>query len=377
MSARKLRNSWWIDFRFDHRRIRKRSPENSRAGGKAYEATLRQRLAQGLGLDEPTDREGPTTTFESFARRWYSIYVETNNKPSERKAKRLVLRNHLIPYFGTLPLDGITTLKTEEFKALKLRAGLAPKSINNILAVLGKCLRTAEEWGELDRVPKIKLLRVPPQQFDFLSPEEAERLMRTTEEQPWRAMITIALRTGLRLGELVAIDWSDVDFAADLLTVRRSAFGREIVSPKSNRIRHVPLTEEARRALEAIRRPFGRVFARNGRPIDDQVARRALARIRRAAGIRSVGWHVMRHTFASHLVAAGVSLKAVQELLGHSDIRTTMRYAHLAPSALRDAVRVLRPVPYSQEAPVGQPVGNALAVVSAQTTETPRLAGRF
>jgi integrase len=374
MSARKIRRHWYVDFRHEYQRVRKRSPENSRAGALAYEATLRGRLARGQPMiPAPLRRPAAKPRFGAFAWRWYAIYVETNNKPSEQKAKRLMLQNHLIPAFGTLMLDAITTLHAEEFKAAKLNAGLSPKSINNCLAVLGKCLRTAEEWSELDRVPKLKLLRVPPQKFDFLSREEANRLIRAVRDTHWRAMITIALRAGLRLGELVALDWSDVNLETRLLTVRQSAFGDQIGSPKNNRIRHIPLTDEARRTLQPIQRSSGFVFSRNEcKPLNDQVARRVIAKLCEEAVIRPVGWHVLRHTFASHLVTAGVSIKAVQELLGHSDVRTTMRYAHLAPSVLQEAIRVLEPTVGSGSGDIfGPPVGNAFTTAEEKTTETP------
>lgn len=372
-----MRGNWYVDFRHEYQRVRKRSPENSRAGALAYEATLRGRLARGQPMIPALRRPAAKPRFEAFASRWYAIYVETNNKPSEQKAKRLILRNHLVPLFGALTLDAITTLHAEEFKAAKLNSGLAPKSINNCLAVLGKCLRTAEEWGEIDRVPKLKLLRVPPQKFDFLSREEATRLIRAVRDTHWRAMITVALRTGLRLGELVALDWSDVNLETRLLTVRQSAFGDQIGSPKSNRIRHVPLTDGVQRTLQPIQQTSGFVFSRSERkPLNDQMARRIIAKLCKEAAIRPVGWHVLRHTFASHLVTAGVSIKAVQELLGHSDVRTTMRYAHLAPSVLQEAIRVLEPPAVSEDT-FGQPVGNAFTTAERQTTETPQFMGRF
>ena len=374
MSARKIRGHWYVDLRYEGRRFRKRSPDDTRAGAIAYEATVRSRLARGEPVVPPPPSP-PPPRFEAFAWRWFHTYVETNNKPSEQKAKRLILRNHLIPAFGKQTLDAITPLTVEEFKAARLKRGLAPKSINNFLAVLGKCLRSAEEWGELDRAPRIKLLRVPPQRFDFLSRDEAVCLIEAAQEEPWRAMITVALHTGLRIGELVALDWSDVDCEAGLLTVRRSAFRRHIVSTKSNRIRHVPLTSEAREALRTIERPPGPVFRRSDRAIDDQVARRFLTTLGPQLGFSRLGWHMLRHTFASQLVTAGVSIKAVQELLGHSDVRTTMRYAHLAPSALRDAVRVLERS--CAATPIlGQPVGNARLLAATPTTGTPRLTGR-
>ena len=373
MSIRLFRKTWWVDFRHEGQRIRKRSPENSRAGAAHYEAVLRQRLARGEQLTQ--HQPAPPPRFEAFSRRWYDTYVTTNNKPSEQQSKRLILQNHLVPFFGQLRLDTITALKIEEFKAIKISDRLAPKSVNNFLAVLGKCLRCAEEWSEIERVPRIKRLRVPPQTFDFLTVEEANQLIRAAPDARWRAMITVGLRTGLRLGELLALDWTDVNLDTGILTVRRSAFGKQMVAPKSNRIRHVPLAPEAQRALQATWQLSGLVFS-PGRlsPMWRETAHRLIVRTCKTAGIRQIGWHVLRHTFASHLVTAGVSMKAVQELLGHSDIRMTMRYAHLAPSVLHDAVRLLEPAVVS--APIlGQPVGNAISIAEPTQTGTPVFTG--
>lgn len=359
MSARKIRDHWYVDFRHEHQRIRKRSPENTRAGALAYEATMRGRLARGQALiPAPLRQPAAKPRFEAFAWRWYAVYVKTNNKPSEQRSKRAILRTHLIPWFGTLPLDRITPLGVEEFKAAKVDDGLAPKSINNHLAVLAKCLRTAEEWGEIERVPKLRQLKVPPQKFDFLSREEAERLIHAARDPQWRAMVTVALRTGLRLGELLALDSSDVDLSVAILTVRRSAYRNQLLSTKSNRIRHIPLTDETCRVLQPVLGSNGLIFSRRGPgPLNHKTPRTVLGALCKEAGIRRIGWHVLRHTFASHLVTIGINIKTIQELLGHSDIRTTMRYAHLAPTVLRDAVQALE----TNQLPTisGQPMGTA------------------
>ncbi len=376
MSARKIGHSWWVDFRHAHQRIRKRSPDNSRAGAAVFEATLRGRLARGEPLFPAVHRPQPKPRFEVFAWHWYDVYVKTNNKPSEQRTKRIVLRRHLVPCFGKSALDAITALHIEQFKASQLKSGLAPKTVNNSLAILGKCLRTAEEWGEVVRMPKIKPLQVPPQKFDFLSVEEANRLIRAGNDPQWRAMVVVALRTGLRLGELLALDWTDIDLEASRLTVRRSVFGNQFVSPKSNRIRHIPLTDQTLRVLCAIKQPAGLVFKRRGPgPLNRKTPARVISLLCTAAGIRQIGWHVLRHTFASHLAMGGVSMKAIQELLGHSDIRTTMRYAHLTPSILQDAVRVLESEPTPADTLVGQPAGNAFVAAVEDKQKHPSIRG--
>src|SRR5438128_813281 len=91
MAVRKTKQSWWVDFMFNHTRCRKRSPENSRAGALAYEATLKQKLARGLGIDGPPPQQGEEQTFGRFAEKWFEDYVKPNNKYSEQRTKRYIL----------------------------------------------------------------------------------------------------------------------------------------------------------------------------------------------------------------------------------------------------------------------------------------------
>src|SRR5690606_33582167 len=116
-----------------------------------------------------------------------------------------------------------------------------------------------------------------------------------------------------------------------ILTVRRALVRRRLGPPKSNKIRYVPLSEDVREALRAWPHTEGFVFGqdRGAKHADQDAMARVLKQACAAAGLREIGWHALRHTFASHLVATGAHLKVVQELLGHSDIRVTMRYSHL------------------------------------------------
>src|SRR4051812_16138332 len=104
MAVRKLKSSWWVDFRYDHVRYRKRSPDNSRAGAIAYESQLRQRLARGGRLDSERDQQ---PTFEQFAWRWFEDYAKPNNKYSEQMAKKYILSSSLMPFFGSMPVGAI------------------------------------------------------------------------------------------------------------------------------------------------------------------------------------------------------------------------------------------------------------------------------
>lgn len=373
MATRKIRNWYWVDLRFEGVRYRKRSPENSRAGAEAYEALLRQNLARGESLDAPKPKK--SKTFEGFAREWFETYVKTNNKPSEQRTKEYVLRIHLVPFFGRKKLEQITAAPLEHFKMKKVKEGLSPKSINNFLTILCRCLACAVEWDLLDSVPKTKRLRVTPKEVEFLSEDECDRLLADDSECLWHTMIAMARFTGMRIGEILATKWSDVDFQRRQITVQRSIYRGELSSPKSNRIRHIPMTDVLLRILEPQQRESGFIFEDNqGNPLTYDGATAALRRNCRRNGIRPVGWHLLRHTFGSHLVAKGVPIRAVQTLLGHSSIVMTERYAHLAPSTLDDAIAVLDGQKENSVTSFGHYLGNGdssrVHSPSRQVTET-------
>lgn len=359
MAVRIIRRSWWVDFRVDHTRYRKRSPENSRTGALAFEALLRQRLARGediLGRQEAA----LSPSFAEFAQRWFKEYVVTNNKPSEQRTKKYILSGSLVPFFGRTKLQEIGIREVERYKAALVHEGLSRKTINNRLTVLRKCLHTAYEWhGLRGAPPKIEWLKCPPARTDYLTPDECEILLRHAQGVI-HEMILAALRTGMRQGELKGFQWTSVDWLNCSVAVRHSYsdYTKSLGSPKGNRERHIPLDIDLLEVLRARKRNSGYVFTDElGRPFDHYRLSAELTRVCEQAGLRKIGWHALRHTFASYLAMNGTPLNVVQVLLGHVSIATTMRYAHVAPSALRLAIELANP----RTAPAannGQPVGN-------------------
>jgi integrase len=338
MSTRRIRNWWWVDFRANHTRYRVRSPENSQAAAKAYEAVLRRRLAAGEPLN-PAPPPPPSPTFTEFSAQWFDTYVRTNNKPSVQESEARTLRIHLVPFFGRKRIDAIEVIDIEHYKAEKLAAGLKAKTINNHLGILAKCLATAVEWKRSRILVRTKRLRTPPPPFKFLSPDESRRLLAAWKSSEWQTVAQIALHTGLRLGELFGLRWQDIDFENRQLTVRQSIVNGVVGVPKNYRERTIPLTADAIVALVALPRRGELAFTRgNGNALSRGMAQNAIKHACRRAGIQQVGWHTLRHTFASHLAAAGTPITSIQVLLGHANITMTMRYTHTSPSALRDAV---------------------------------------
>lgn len=362
MTARKIENSWWVDFRVDHIRYRKRSPENSRAGAEAYEATLRHKLARGQPIEGRQRVAAQTQSFETFASKWFEEYVIPNNKLSEQRSKHIILRASLIPFFGKMPIGAISARDIERYKARTARTGVKNKTINNRLTVLRKCLATAYEWLELDRTPpEIEWLKCAQPQIDYLSREECARLLAHARGTV-RELIQTAQLTGMRQGELKGLQWSSIDWETRVITVRhaKNDWSDVLDTPKSNRIRYIPMSDALYQVLAKRQGDQGYVFIdTDGRPFDKKRLMRRLNRVCKSAQMRHIGWHTLRHTFASQLAMEGAPLGAVQALLGHSSINTTMRYAHMAPSALRNAIELLTVANDNH----GQPVGNLLSPV--------------
>ncbi len=347
MAVRKDKGSWWVDFTVRGERHRLRSPDNRREGAVAFEHTLRSRIAQGQRVylaRDPRSRELPLTrqTLGAFVPEWFETYVRTNLKPSTQAGYAGALKRYVLPFFGSYELEAITTHLVEDFKAHHERARCSPKTINNALSVLRRALTEAMEWGRLERLPRFKFMKTPPPTFDFLHPWESERLMEATTREPWRLMVRCALRTGMRFGELLGLRWQDVDFERNLLVVRRNVVDGNEGAPKNNRFRTIPLTHTLRSELMATPRIAERVFVlANGRTPNRWSAIEALQRACIRAGLRPVGWHTLRHTFASQLVGAGVNVAMIQALLGHSTLEMTMRYAHVSSQHMQTSVDAL------------------------------------
>lgn len=343
MSTRIIRGAWWIDMRWERTRIRRKSPVNTKRGAEEYERRVRRELLDGT-FEKREEEEPPKEipTFAAFAVEFLSTYARANNKPSEIFSKETVLRVHLTPAFGQRKLDEIDSRGIERYKAEKLEQGLSPKTVNNTLTILRRMLVLATEWGLLKDIPKVKWLKAPKPEFYFLDFDEAERLV-THADDEWRPMIVVALKTGLRLGELLALRWEDVDLVAGRVMVRRAVARGIIGTPKSGKAREVPLSGEAIKVLKAHRHLRGElVFGdESGEMLTKNGTKHPLWRACKRASLRKIGWHTLRHTFASHLAMRGVPLISIQQMLGHSTIEMTMRYAHLAPAVNRQAVELL------------------------------------
>ena len=274
-----------------------------------------------------------------------------------------------------LELDTVSVKHVEGWRAKERKRGLRISTINRKVTALRAALNWAYKRGIIEAYPlaRLEMLRdESDHRVRYLSGEERERLFealdarerrlreeRTRYNQWLRArgktplpsldkmpfadhlkpMILVSLNTGIRQGSLFALRWSDINMREAILTVRAA-------SSKSGKTVRVPLNRTAREALSAWQKQTrgdgdGLVFPspKGGGMMDN--CKSAWEHLLKDAGIEGFRWHDMRHDFASRLVMAGVDLNTVRELLGHADLKMTLRYAHLAPEAKARAVEAL------------------------------------
>ena len=216
---------------------------------------------------------------------------------------------------------------TERLKTVK------PATVNRELAFLKRVFNDAieNERATSNPVERVKLLKENNARVRFLAPEEEERLLRELKKPEHKALVIFALVTGLRQSEQFGLKISDI--SDNTIYVRRSKHGGA---------RTIPLSTAALQMLNVWRMGRGRderVFPVNPHNFYNRVFKPALKR----AGVENFHWHDLRHTFASRLVMKGVDLRTVQELLGHKTLSMTLRYSHLAPGHLKDAIEKLTP----------------------------------
>ncbi|MDD4363432.1 MAG: site-specific integrase, partial [Atribacterota bacterium] len=229
----------------------------------------------------------------------------------------------------------------EEYKTKRLQVGVSPATVNRELSCLRHLFNKAIEWGYLIKNPmqSVKLLKEPPGRTRYLRTEEIERLLDVIDtfsediRSYLKPIVLIALNTGLRKREILQLRWKDIYFEKRKITVSVT---------KTNEVRVIPMNETIYRELKEMSQKNDSEYLfcnKKSEPFGN--VRKSFDRALKLAGIEDFRFHDLRHTFASHLVMNGCDIRTVQRLMGHKDIKMTMRYSHLSRSHLQDAVSKL------------------------------------
>jgi integrase len=289
-------------------------------------------------------------TFHDACAEWLR-YVEHEKQraPSTVRDYTNVVNGALLGEFGRdTPLERITTERINAYRERLLDEGeLSRRTIQKVMVLLYGVMKRAKRRGWIPANPAEDVERVTVKRsgdFNVLSPVEVQAVARAAESAQDTALFTVAAFTGLRLGELRALRWRDVDFAKQTVFVRANFTHGRLGPPKSGLIRSVPLIDQAARALDGLSRreafaePGDLVFCEEfGTPVrDDRLRERFYAALERAglaskrSGDDPMVFHDLRHTFGTLAVEAW-PLHDVQAYMGHADIQTTMIYVHHQP----------------------------------------------
>jgi integrase len=254
-----VNGGWEVDIRVQLPdgsviRERKKAAASSKQAAQKW-AESRERVLLVHGKPKPAKEDvQKVPTLKAFALRFLDGYAKANRlRPSGIASKETVLRVHLAKAVGGKRLDEISTEDVQRLKAALTER--APKTVNNVLTVLSVVLRTAVEWGVIPRVPcSIKLLKAPKSEASFHDFDEFERLVDVARFEAL-ALLVVLLggEAGLRCGEMMALEWTDIDFAKRRLTVARSEWKGHVTMPKGGRIRYVPMTKRLTDTLREAR----------------------------------------------------------------------------------------------------------------------------
>ena len=270
-------------------------------------------------------------------------------KASSARYYEIQIRCHLLPVFGSERLCDITRVDVQRILSDKRKQGLSGSSVHGIRTALGKVLQAAVDWNLLEQNPTRGIRmgdRTPKTERLYLCPQEVLRLLNSLSE-PCRTLVLVAVLTGMRIGEILALRWKSLDLLRGVIQIRESMTGGRFGAPKTRSSkRDVPISEPLRQALEAQRArclqtgPEDLVFTtRKQTPLNPlNLLRRVLRPACVTMELPPISWHSFRHTHATLLGEVGESLRTASAILGHSNLGTTMIYAHAIPESQKRAV---------------------------------------
>jgi integrase len=346
----------WIDGR--RRRKKIHGETRAEVARKLTEALKRR----DDGLPATIDKR----TVGQFLAGWLDATKPTL-KPGTYARYEQYVRVHAEPEIGSIPLSKLSPADLQALYAKRLAAGASPRTVGHLHRVLHRAFGQAVRWDVLLRNPveRVDPPRVTRTPISTLKAEQARSLLDAAKGQRLEALYVLALTTGARQGELLALRWRDTDMERHSIQIRgslrRSPDGFSIGETKSSKSRRIELTATA---VEALRRhraaqneerlrlgelwdDHDLVFANElGRPIEaGNLLRRSFAPLLEAAACPRIRFHDLRHTTATLLLERGVPVKAVSELLGHASIGTTLDlYAHVTETMQRQIITTMESV---------------------------------
>jgi len=322
----KGREGYFLDYRLkDGSRVIKKASRNNRRGADKELALIVSEIETKPGL-----RRLKKTSVGKMCEE-YLEYAKVNHLSWKSDRSRL---KTLVHFWGPhTQLDQISTKQVERFKASRL-VRVKSATLNREVSLLKRLLNVAIEWGYLyeNTARQVKPLREDNRRLRYLSKEEIDLLVASACRH-LKPIILVAVNTGMRKGEVFNLKWSHLDLKIRFI---------EVIKSKNGEKRVIPINKTLLEVLHGLPRRIDSPYVfpgKKGKKLTD--VKKSFRTAMKKAEIEDFCFHDLRHTFASHLVMAGVPLLTVAELLGHKSIDMTKRYSHLSPNHKAAAVRML------------------------------------
>jgi integrase len=291
-------------------------------------------------VNNGTYREIEKITFSKFVGLWLSSYAKSRCKPSTYKSYENIIYKHLIPVMGDYYLTELTTGRLQMYVAMRLKK-VKPKTVINELVVIKRMFKHAVLWGylKINYAEYVERPRVEKEEMKILTPEKINILLENITPK-YKLFFLTAILTGMRRGELVGLQWKDIDWENSQIHVKRAfcSVSKDFISPKSRAsVRRIDISPRLVRELKRYRLScpqsnYDLVFCTSkGTPIDaNSLVRRKYLPALKRAGLGHVRFHDLRHTNVAFRIEQGQNIKYIQSQVGHASIQTTLdRYGHL------------------------------------------------